>query len=99
VDVPYGGEIVRARLQDGSLKLHEGGDSYITLPGVDFSREQVSPARDTRFRWMQSIVHCTHYVTGAGEAAYLRREDAPEVNCVNRDAIERSDEAYTEIPI
>lgn len=97
VDVPYEGEIVRARLLDGTLKLHEGGDSYIDLPHMDFSREQVSPTRDSRFKWMQSIVHCTHYVTGAGESAYIRREDAPEINCVNRDEIERSDEAYTDV--
>ena len=98
VDVPYEGEIVRARLMDGALKLHEGGDSYISLPLVEFGREQISPTRDSRFRWMQSIVHCTHYVTGAGEAGYIRREDAPEINCVNRDNIERPDEAYTEVP-
>ena len=28
VDVPYEGEIVRARVRDGVLELHEGGDSY-----------------------------------------------------------------------
>ena len=43
---------------------------------------------------MQSVVHCTHYIAGAGEQAYLRKEDAPEITFVNRDAIERSDEAY-----
>ena len=32
VDVPYEGEIVRARLVDGALKLHEGGDAFVTLP-------------------------------------------------------------------
>jgi hypothetical protein len=43
-------------------------------------------------------VHCTHYVAGAGEQAYLRREDAPEIIYVNRDPIDRSDEAYTDLP-
>jgi hypothetical protein len=43
---------------------------------------------------MQSVIHCTHYIAGAGEQAYLRKEDAPEINFVNRDPIERSDEAY-----
>lgn len=98
VDVPFEGEIVRARFQDGSFKLHEGGDSYVTLPQTTFGKEQVSPARDSRLRWMQSVVHCTHYVAGAGERAYLRPEEMPEITFVNRETIERPDEAYTEIP-
>ena len=95
VDVPYQGEVVRARWVDGALKLHEGGESYVTLPPCDFGREQITPARDTRLRWMQAVVQCTHYIAGAGEQAYLRKEDAPEITFVNRDPIERSDEAYT----
>ncbi len=98
VDVPFEGEIVRARSINGLLKLHEGGDSYITLPPADFTKEQTSPTRDTRLRWMQSVVHCTHYIAGAGERAYLRPEEAPGITFINRDAIERADEAYTEIP-
>jgi hypothetical protein len=121
VDVPYEGEIVRARFNAGApvsdparigsttqkhagsetgapmLTLHEGGDSIVTLPKTTFSKEQISPARDTRLRWMQSVLHCTHYIAGAGEKAYLRPEEAPEITFVNRDAIERADEAYTEI--
>jgi hypothetical protein len=98
VDVPYDGEIVRARWREGRLVLHEGGDAYVTLPPTEFAAAQISPARDTRLRWMQSVLHCTHYVAGAGEQAYLRREDAPEITFVPRDAIDRADEAYTEIP-
>lgn len=94
VDVPYEGEVVRARWRDGALRLHEGGDTWVTLPAAEFGPEQVSPTRDTRLRWMQSVVHCTHYIAGAGEQAYLRKEDAPEITFVNRDAIERPDEAY-----
>jgi hypothetical protein len=93
-DVPYEGEIVRARWIDGALKLHEGGDSYVTLPAAPFTAEQVSPTRDSRLRWMQSVLHCTHYIAGAGEQAYLNPADAPEITFVNRDPIERSDEAY-----
>ena len=81
-----------------TLTLHEGGDSYITLPPADFTKEQISPTRDTRLRWMQSVVHCTHYIAGAGESAYLHREETPEITFLNRETIERSDEAYTEIP-
>jgi len=97
VDVPYEGEVVRARPHEDSLVLHEGGDVYIALPKVDFGKEQVSPTRDTRLRWMQSVVRCTHYVAGAGERAYLHPDEAPEITFVDRETIERSDEAYTEI--
>lgn len=129
VDVPYQGEIVRARAawpphgvastggpdapssvpsNEGpepapdvrrhmTLRLHEGGSVFIELPPAPFTPEQVSPARDTRLKWMQSVVHCTHYVCGAGEQAYLRKEDAPEIVYVPRMSIDRADEAYTEI--
>jgi len=97
VDVPYAGEIVRARFTGDGFKLHEGGDSFVTLPATAFTKEQISPTRDSRLRWMQSVLRCTHYIAGAGEQAYLRREDAPEITFVNRDPIENSDEACIEI--
>lgn len=93
-DVPYEGEVVRARWIDGELKLHEGGDHYVTLPRSEVAKAQISPTRDTRLCWMQSVLHCTHYIAGAGEQAYLRKEDAPEITFVHRDPIDRSDEAY-----
>jgi hypothetical protein len=98
VDVPYQGETVRARLTEGVFKLHEGGNSFVTLPKCPFSKEQISPARDTRLRWMQSVVHCTHYVSGAGEQDYLRKEETPEITFIQRDIIDRHDEAYAEMP-
>lgn len=99
VDVPFQDEIVRARrMEDGRLTLHKGGDVFITLPPVPYTREQISPARDTRLRWMQSVVHCTHYVCGASEQDYLRREDAPEIVYVNREEIERSHDSFTDYP-
>jgi hypothetical protein len=94
VDVPHAGEVVRARRREGALCLHEGGDRYVTLPPAAFGKEQISPTRDTRLRWMQSVIRCTHYVSGAGEQAYLNLADAPGVTFVKRDEIERSDEAY-----
>ncbi len=97
VDVPYEGEIVRARLRDGALVLHEGGESFVTLPATAFGREQVSPTRDSRLVWMQSVVRCTHYVAGAGEQAYLHQEEAPEITFVRRDEIDRSDEADVDL--
>ena len=98
VDVPHEGETVRARWQDGTLKLHEGGDAFVTLPPGEFTKAQISPTRDTRLRWMQSVIRCTHYVAGAGEMQYLRAEEAPEIVFVPRDPIDRSDEAHTEFP-
>ncbi|HZL78184.1 MAG TPA: hypothetical protein VFC17_04975 [Candidatus Limnocylindrales bacterium] len=97
VDVPHEGEIVRARFTGNALKLHEGGDSFVTLPLTNFTKEQISPTRDTRLRWMQFVLHCTHYVAGVGEQAYLHQEEAPEITFVSRDTIDRSDEAHTEI--
>lgn len=96
VDVPHHGETVRARFLSGALKLHEGGEVYVTLPLTPFTKEQISPTRDSRLRWMQSVVRCTHYIAGAGEQAYLNTSDAPDVTFVPRDPIDRSDEAYTE---
>jgi hypothetical protein len=98
VDVPYQQEIVRARDCGDCFKLHAGGSTYIDLPHVAYTREQVSPARDERLKWMQSVIHCTHYVAGASEQDYLRKSDAPEIIYVSRDTIERSDEAWTELP-
>jgi hypothetical protein len=97
VDVPYENEIVRARLGGDVLKLHEGGDVYIDLPMVSFTKEQISPARDTRLRWMQSVIQCTHYIAGVGEQDYLHKEDAPEIEYVTRDNIDRAEEAYVEV--
>src|SRR5437588_11735283 len=97
VDVAWEGETVRARWREGKLLLHRGGDSYLELPAQTFDDTQISPTRDTRLRWMQSVIHCTHYVAGAGEQAYLRPEDAPEIAYVRREDIERSDEAFTEL--
>jgi hypothetical protein len=97
VDVPYEGQIVRARVKDGALLLHEGGEAFVTVPATDFGKEQISPTRDTRLRWMQSVLRCTHYVSGAGEQDYLHLEEAPEITFVRRDPIDRSDEAYVEL--
>ena len=99
VDVPCEGETVRARRVDGELKLHHGGSSWRTLPPCEFSKAQISPARDTRLGWMQSVLHCSHYIAGAGEQAYLRQADAPDITFVGRDEIENSSEAYAQLPI
>lgn len=97
VDVSYNDEIVRARIAGDVLKLHEGGDVFVDLPMVEFSKEQISPTRDSRLLWMQSVVKCTHYVSGAGEQAYLHKEDAPEIEFITRDTTERAEEAYVDL--
>jgi hypothetical protein len=97
VDVRYEGEIVRARYRDGKLLLHKGGDRFLEIPGGEFGPKQISPTRDTRFRWMQSVIRCTHYVAGASEHHYINKADAPEVKFIERDEISDSGEAYTEL--
>jgi hypothetical protein len=94
VDVFWEGEMVRARYRNGKLLLHKGGDCYIEVPWQEHDASQISPARDTRLRWMQSVIRCTHYVTGAGESQYLDEADAPGVTMVLRDEITDSDKAY-----
>jgi hypothetical protein len=99
VDVMYEGELVRARRQDGRLTLHRGGDQYLEIPYQETGKESISPARDTRLVWMQSVVHCTHYVAGASEMQYLNRGQTPEVTFVERDAIADSHESYVGGPL
>jgi len=94
VDVTWEGEIVRARFRDSKLLLHKGGDRYRELPSQTFSAAQISPTRDTRLRWMQSVIRCTHYVAGAGEREYLNEAEAPGVVFVDRDEVSDSGLAY-----
>jgi hypothetical protein len=94
-DVPYEGETVRARFQDGKLRLHEGGDRYIDLPPQNVEKWQKNPARDQRFPWMQSVVNCTHYVLGEGEGEYLDTASVPTVKFINRNLVNKPDFAWT----
>ena len=96
VDVRYDGEIVRARYRDGKLLLHKGGDRFLEIPGGEFGPKQISPTCDTRFRWMQSVIRCTHYIAGASEHHYVNKADAPDVKFLKRDEISDSGKAYTE---
>jgi hypothetical protein len=96
VDIPYEGELVRARCREGKLWLHKGGDRFLEVPCDGYERAQISPTRDTRFRWMQSVIHCTHYVAGASEQNYINKADGPGVEFVEREAISDSGRAYTD---
>jgi hypothetical protein len=95
VDGRYEGEIVRARYRDGKLLLHKGGDRFLEIPGGEFGPKQISPTRDTRFRWMQSVIRCTHYVAGASEQQYIDKADDPTVKFIERDEISDCGKAYT----
>lgn len=71
-DTHWNGELVRARLENGRLSLHRGGDAYEdlgVLEDVDVTR--ISPGWEKRFDWMQSVLRATHYVAGASEQEYL----------------------------
>jgi hypothetical protein len=94
VDVAYEDELVRARISPDALLLHKGGNAYIKLPLEKHNAAQISPTRDTRLRWMQSVIGCTHYVAGASEINYLNTEEAPGVQFIARDEISESDRAY-----
>ena len=94
VDVTWEGEIVRARWRNDKLLLHKGAEHYLEVPTQTYDATQISPTRDTRLRWMQSVVHCTHYVAGAGEREYLNEADAPGVTFVQRDEISDPGLAY-----
>ncbi len=97
VDAPYENEIVRARPIGDHFQLHAGGNQFINFPIAPFEKRQISPTRDSRLLWMQSIVQCTHYISGAGEQDYMNTADTPEITFVRRDIIDRSDEAWTEL--
>jgi hypothetical protein len=94
VDVRWEDEIVRARYRDGKLLLHKGADRYLELPSQEHVAAQISPTRDTRLRWMQSVIGCTHYVAGVGERQYLNEADAPGVIFIQREDIADSNLAY-----
>ncbi|MDQ5954783.1 MAG: hypothetical protein QG583_711 [Patescibacteria group bacterium] len=94
-DVEYEGEIVRAEMHEGALRLHEGGGKYFNIPVPEkIEKWQKNAGRDERFHWMQSVLHITHYIAGASESDYLTKEDFPEVKFVDRDFIENSNHAY-----
>ena len=100
-DVPYQGEVVRAKIESADfeptgyplpatrLSLHEGGGVYTYLDKPDkITKQQISPGADERFKWMNSVINCTHYIYGEGEKDYLKFEDFPEVKFIQRDVIE-----------
>lgn len=94
LDTPYDGEVVRARYRDGGYFIYKGGNRYVEVSVDKTDKSQISPTRDTRLLWMQSVLNCTHYIAGEGEMNYLNRDEAPEISFIKRDVIERSGDAY-----
>lgn len=88
VDVPYEGEIVRAKMDNEQLKLHRGGDQYIHLPPAVIDKTQISPHSSNRMEWMQSVIGATHYIMGGGEDQYIDRSGTPEVEFILRHEME-----------
>lgn len=101
VDVEYEGEIVRAQMIEGKLQLHQGGGQYLALPEQPFNprlsggrdltiqqqRQRITPQAQERLPWMQSALHCTHYIMGDSETVYMDRTDTPDITFLQRDAI------------
>ncbi len=83
-DLPYQGEIVRAKVEKTRASLHEGGGkfTYFDLPD-NIEKVQINPGKDERFAWMNSVIHCTHYIAGNSEYDYIKREQFEEARPVN----------------
>ena len=68
VDVPYEGEIVRARLIDGRRKLHKGGDQYSRRCGIHQRADQP----DARYpAALDAIRDALHALRGRGRRTGL----------------------------
>ena len=94
-DIEYQGEIVRAKIEGDGFSLHEGGGVYTKLPKPGkISKSQISPAKDERFGWMNSVIHCTYYIYGEGEKEYLKTADFPEVKFIDREKIDEPNFAW-----
>ena len=93
-DLPYRGHIVRARQSPEGFFLHHGGECSEPVGSPPFHKSQVSPTRDTRLVWMQSVLGLTHYVAGASEMEYLNQKETPEITFIPRDSIAHPGMAY-----
>jgi hypothetical protein len=103
-DVPYENEIVRARILPKTQNLtpktyiaqlhHGGGKNTEFEVNTEIKKNQKSAGRDERFKWMNSVLNSTHYITGNSEFDYLKKEDFPEVKFIKRDQIEDQELAW-----
>ena len=94
-DIPYQGEIVRAKIENNKASLHEGGGKFTNVPLPDkITKQQINPGKDERFAWMNSVIHSTHYITGNSEYEYIKREQFPEVKFIKREQIDQAEMAW-----
>jgi len=75
LDIEYKDALVHARKSAEGYFLDHGGNVKEFIP-QELTPEalpatRLSPTRETRFAWMQSVVHCTHYIYGKGEKEYV----------------------------
>ena len=73
IDIEYKGVLVHARKSERGYFLNHGGNvhEYIPANSKPITQKLFSPTRETRFAWMQSVIHCTHYIYGKGEKGYV----------------------------
>ena len=73
----------------GAIGAYFADGLWIAIPVINFEPAVIY------FKRRCTCAHAAIFpFAGAGEQAYSRREDAPEITFVNRDAIDRADEAY-----
>jgi hypothetical protein len=75
--------------------LHEGGGKYTQVPMPEkIEKRQKNPGRDQRFAWMQSVIHCTHYIYGDGEKEYLDTKPFSDIKFIDREKIDQPGYAW-----
>jgi hypothetical protein len=89
IDQPINGRATKIAI------LHEGGGKY-TKFAIDgkIEKRQISADAKDRFAWMQSIIHCTHYIYGEGEKEYINFSEFPDVKFIQREKIENPEYAW-----
>ncbi len=87
-DILYQNEAVRAKKTSNGFQLHKGGGQFIDLPEEPVEKTQKTPAAKERFAWMNSVINCTHYIYGEGEAQYMDFKEHPKVQFIQRDIID-----------
>jgi len=91
LDIEYKGAVVHARKGEAGYFIDHGGNVKDIIPvdnvRVADLRPLLSPTRETRFAWMQSVIKCTHYIYGKSEAEYLDFKAFPEITFVPRKEI------------
>ncbi len=98
-DVNYQNEVVRAKIifQDEKTmgSLHHGGGKNTEFEiKENLQKNQITPGRDQRFGWMNSVIKSTHYICGNSEYEYLQKDSFPEVNFLKRDHVNNQEQAY-----